>query len=78
MGQKAAAAGPAFLIAVGPAAAVLADAAVAAGLEAHRVFRVADADAAAVVVRSLVRAGDLVLLKGSRRLRLERILDIDS
>ncbi|NQU10689.1 UDP-N-acetylmuramoyl-tripeptide--D-alanyl-D-alanine ligase [bacterium] len=77
MGTRAAAAGLAFLVVVGASAAVLADAAVSAGLEVHRVFRVPDTDAAAIAVRSLARAGDLVLLKGSRRLRLERILEAD-
>ena len=64
------------LIAVGgePARA-LADAAVAAGMPRAKVIYVATSDAAADAAAALVQRGDLVLVKGSRGVRTERVVD---
>jgi UDP-N-acetylmuramoyl-tripeptide--D-alanyl-D-alanine ligase len=64
------------LIAVGgePARA-LAEAAVAAGMGRANVRYVATSDEAAEVAAALVRAGDLVLVKGSRGVRTDRVVD---
>jgi UDP-N-acetylmuramoyl-tripeptide--D-alanyl-D-alanine ligase len=61
------------LIAVGPQSKHLADAAAAEapGLEVHRAM---DAPHAAARIARLIRAGDLVLLKGSRGMHLEGVL----
>jgi UDP-N-acetylmuramoyl-tripeptide--D-alanyl-D-alanine ligase len=64
------------LVTVGGAPArALGLAAVAAGLAPEAVSHVDDSTAAAAVVASLVRAGDLVLVKGSRGIRLERVVE---
>ena len=55
-------------------AGVLSVAARGAGL--HRVFEFADVEAAAVAVGNFARAGDVVLLKASRAMRLERVAEV--
>jgi UDP-N-acetylmuramoyl-tripeptide--D-alanyl-D-alanine ligase len=59
------------LFAVGRMAAVVGDAARRAGL--MRVLEFADPDAAAGAVLQFARAGDVVLVKASRVLQLERV-----
>jgi UDP-N-acetylmuramoyl-tripeptide--D-alanyl-D-alanine ligase len=72
IGREAAAACE-ILVAVGGAdAALLADAARAAGLVDAAVYEAADADAAADLLRRLLRPGDVVLVKGSRGVGLDR------
>jgi UDP-N-acetylmuramoyl-tripeptide--D-alanyl-D-alanine ligase len=63
------------LVAVGPLAGFIADGAIAAGMSAAAVHRFTDAAAAAPAVASLVRERDLVLVKGSRGMRTEMIVD---
>ncbi len=63
-----------FLVTVGASARRIAGKAMEKGMEAHRVLSVGSADEATEVVRSLAKPGDLVLLKGSRKLQLEKIL----
>jgi UDP-N-acetylmuramoyl-tripeptide--D-alanyl-D-alanine ligase len=65
-----------LLVAVGCAdASRLADAARAAGLPADAVLRAGDATEAVEVVRDRLRAGDVVLVKGSRGVGLDRTVD---
>lgn len=67
---------PDALVAVGSdTARYVADEAVKRGYPAARVTCCADAADAAATVSALARAGDSVLLKASRGMRLERILD---
>jgi UDP-N-acetylmuramoyl-tripeptide--D-alanyl-D-alanine ligase len=73
-GRQAAELGIAQLFAVGGMAAVMGRAARAAGL--NRVFEFADVETAAAAVRSFVKPGDLVLVKASRAMRLERIAEL--
>ena len=75
IGKLAAQAGIALLVAVGPHARGIAEGAVAAGMAAQRVLPVVDATQAAGVLRWLLRDGDFVLLKGSRGMHLEKILE---
>jgi UDP-N-acetylmuramoyl-tripeptide--D-alanyl-D-alanine ligase len=76
VGRAAAAASLDLLIAVGgEAARTLADAAVAAGLPRARVQNVATSEAAADVVVSVIRPGDVVLVKGSRGVRTDRVVE---
>lgn len=63
------------LVAVGPLAGFIADGAIAAGMSAAAVQRFTDAAAAAPAVASLVRERDLVLVKGSRGMRTETVVD---
>jgi UDP-N-acetylmuramoyl-tripeptide--D-alanyl-D-alanine ligase len=75
-GRQAAAAGLDMLIAVGSApAAALAEAAVSAGMRADAVTHVATRDEAADVALSRIRAGDLVLVKGSRGIGTDLVVE---
>ena len=71
------AAGPVdLLIAVGGAPArALADAAVGAGLPQSAVLYFETSDEASASAVSLVRAGDLVLVKGSRGVQTDKVVD---
>lgn len=76
VGRAAAASGIEMLFAVGGAAAsAMAEAAVAAGMPAARVRYAASSEAAAEAVASVVRAGDLVLVKGSRGVKTDRVVE---
>jgi UDP-N-acetylmuramoyl-tripeptide--D-alanyl-D-alanine ligase len=75
-GGEAARAGLNELVVVGGARAqALANGAVQAGMPAGRVHHVADSTKAADLVVTLVRPGDLVLVKGSRGVRTEVVVD---
>jgi len=75
-GRAAAGAGLAQLVTVGgnPARA-FANAAVVAGMPASAVQHVATSDEAAGLVKAILRPGDLVLVKGSRGIRTDRVVD---
>lgn len=75
-GRAVEAAGITRLVTVGAtAAAVLAREAVAAGLDPRAVVHVADSDQAIGALASVVGEGDLVLVKGSRGIGLDRVVD---
>jgi len=74
VGRRVAELGVGQLFAIGKMAPVMARAARAAGL--NRVFEFADVETAASVVKSFVKAGDVVLLKASRATRIERIAEL--
>ncbi len=64
------------LVAIGgPAAGGYVDGAVAAGLPRQRLHRFVDSASAADAVAALVRAGDFVLVKGSRGIRTDVVAD---
>jgi len=65
----------AFLVTVGESARLIAQGAVAAGMETHRVLSLATAKQAGETLRELAHEADFVLIKGSRRLQLEQILE---
>jgi UDP-N-acetylmuramoyl-tripeptide--D-alanyl-D-alanine ligase len=73
IGRRAAEAGVGQLFAVGKMAAVTARAARSAGL--NRVLEFSDVESAAAALKSFVKSGDVLLLKGSRAARLERIAE---
>jgi UDP-N-acetylmuramoyl-tripeptide--D-alanyl-D-alanine ligase len=75
-GRAAAEAGLRLLVAIGgqPARA-MANSAVAAGMPASAVMYLEKSDQAASQVKSLLRAGDLVLVKGSRGIRTDLVVD---
>ncbi len=64
-----------WLVVVGQAAAGIVEGALASGLEPGRVSLVADVDAALDVLPARLRDGDVVLLKASRGIGLERVVD---
>jgi UDP-N-acetylmuramoyl-tripeptide--D-alanyl-D-alanine ligase len=64
-----------LLVVVGDGAAALAEAAVEAGLAADRVLRAPDADAALDTLRPRIRSGDAVLVKASRGIALDGLVD---
>jgi UDP-N-acetylmuramoyl-tripeptide--D-alanyl-D-alanine ligase len=76
VGRAAARAGVDLLIAVGgPAAAALAAAAVDAGLPRANVRHFATSDEAAAAAAGEIHSGDLVLVKGSRGVKTDRVVD---
>ncbi|HUJ12027.1 MAG TPA: UDP-N-acetylmuramoyl-tripeptide--D-alanyl-D-alanine ligase [Verrucomicrobiae bacterium] len=75
IGTIAAGCGLSWLVTVGESARLMAQAAVDAGMDADGVLSVATAQEAAQTLGVLVHEEDLVLIKGSRRLELERILE---
>jgi UDP-N-acetylmuramoyl-tripeptide--D-alanyl-D-alanine ligase len=64
-----------WLVAVGGDAEQLAQGAIKAGLPAERVRFFADSAEAGAFVAGIVTAGDLVLVKGSRGVRMERVVE---
>ncbi len=76
LGRAAAQSAPALLLAVGAFAAQTAAGAREAGLPAAAIATAPDAIAAAALLASWLRPGDLLLLKGSRGVRLERVLEM--
>jgi UDP-N-acetylmuramoyl-tripeptide--D-alanyl-D-alanine ligase len=75
-GQEAARAGISELIAVGGASArALAAGAISAGMPAARVHYAANSQEAADLAVTLVKPGDLILVKGSRGIRTEVVAD---
>ncbi|TFG54762.1 MAG: UDP-N-acetylmuramoyl-tripeptide--D-alanyl-D-alanine ligase [Candidatus Aminicenantes bacterium] len=74
-GEVAARAGWDVIVAVGPLAALIAEGAAGTGMSAAAIHRFADAEAATAAIPDIVRDGDLVLVKGSRGMRTETIVD---
>jgi UDP-N-acetylmuramoyl-tripeptide--D-alanyl-D-alanine ligase len=75
-GEEASRSGLALLITVGgPAATALAEGAVQGGMDTEAVHCVPNSAEAAELAASLVKPGDLVLIKGSRGIRTEVVVD---
>ncbi len=74
-GKDVVAAGWHWLVAIGPLSRRTAEAALQAGLEPGRCLCLADADEACRRVPDLIEPGDLVLVKGSRGMRTDRVTD---
>ena len=75
IGAKAATSGIGLLLAVGPLSLNSAQAAIAAGMESDQVHHLADAEAAADWLSRRVREEDLILVKGSRGVALEAVVE---
>lgn len=75
VGRRAAALSPAYLLAVGPNAGWYLEGAAAAGMSAADMGAVSSSGEAVAVIRETVRPGDLVLIKGSRGVEMERVVE---
>jgi UDP-N-acetylmuramoyl-tripeptide--D-alanyl-D-alanine ligase len=75
VGEVAAKAGVQLLAAFGPRSRALADAATAAGLPADRIFHTEELDALVAWARANLRATDFLLVKASRGMKLERLVE---
>ena len=64
-----------LLVVVGPEADGIVEGALSAGLDAGRIHHVADVDEALDVLRPRLRDGDAVLVKASRGIGLDRVVD---
>jgi len=73
---EAAAATVDLLIVVGPGARAIADGAIEAGLSPERVLRAGDPEEAHEVLAPRLAAGDIILVKASRGIALERLVDL--
>lgn len=63
------------LVVVGELGRMIGEGAKRCGLEAGRIREVPGSEAAIDVVRSLIRQGDVILIKGSRGVKMERIVE---
>lgn len=75
IGVEAARLGADYLLTVGALAAGIAEGALSAGMPADCVVAATDHGAAAERLREILRKGDVVLFKGSRGARMERVLE---
>ena len=75
LGARAFRAGVAWLAAFGPRSRGTAEAARAAGLDGGAAFHTEEAAALAAFVKERLRPGDVLLVKGSRGMRLERLVE---
>jgi UDP-N-acetylmuramoyl-tripeptide--D-alanyl-D-alanine ligase len=73
VGRAAAKAAPDLLLLVGPMTSTIADAARDAGFPSERIHLFATTDEAAEAVPPMVHAGDVILVKGSRSLAMEKV-----
>ena len=64
------------MVACGPLAASLAEGARRGGMEGARVLEVSDAAAAATTVKAMAKQGDVVLVKASRGVKLEQVVQV--
>ena len=74
LGFKIAEFGIDYLITVGEAAKHIAHAAKEAGMDDHRIAVFPKAESAGVFLQDKIKNGDLVLVKGSQSMRMERIV----
>jgi len=64
-----------LLITVGPGARAIAEGALDAGVTPGHVHHTVSTDEASAVLRTVMRSGDVILIKGSRALEMERIVE---
>lgn len=74
VGKKVAEIKPDFLVAIGPSTQFIVDEAIKAGMKKTRIFWVENVNKAAVVLKKILKKGDLFYLKGSLLRHLERVL----
>jgi UDP-N-acetylmuramoyl-tripeptide--D-alanyl-D-alanine ligase len=64
-----------LLVTVGPLSLHIADGAITSGMSPERIFSFQDSEEAAEHITGLLQDGDLVLVKGSRGIRTEKIVE---
>ena len=64
-----------FIVAAGPQSVALADEALKSGFDPKKIHLVKDSVEAGEALRHLVSAGDMVLVKGSRGMKMEKVFD---
>ncbi len=64
-----------LLITVGPRGRIIGETALRWGMGPDRVYLVEDADEAASLLESLIAPGDVILVKGSRAMQMERVVN---
>jgi UDP-N-acetylmuramoyl-tripeptide--D-alanyl-D-alanine ligase len=64
-----------FVIAAGPASKALVDEALKRGMNAKKIHPVKNSDEAGKLCRELAQAGDMVLVKGSRGMKMEKVFE---
>ena len=64
-----------ILMAAGPLSAHMAEGASSAGMSKERIFHFPDSEAAAKEIWSIVKEGDLILVKGSRGMKMDKVVD---
>lgn len=74
-GRQAAAAGWDVLVTIGERSRAMVEGALEAGMSEDRIYSFADSEEAAEKIWSIIREGDLILVKGSRGIKTERILE---
>lgn len=74
-GRQAVEAGWDVLVTIGEKSRAMAEGALEAGMSEDRVYSFADSEEAAEKIWSIIQEGDLILVKGSRGIKTERILE---
>jgi UDP-N-acetylmuramoyl-tripeptide--D-alanyl-D-alanine ligase len=62
------------LVTIGKRAEIIADEALACGFSAQRIMKLADRDSTTAYLKQNLRQGDVVLVKGSHGMRLDRMV----
>jgi len=74
IGRLAQKSGIELLVTVGERAGQIREAAIAAGMDEKNAIHFKDSDETAGMINGLIKSGDLILIKGSRRMKLENVL----
>ncbi len=64
-----------ILITIGPRAKLIADGAIINGFDKSKVFSFDSSDLAKIETQNIIQKGDLILIKGSNSMRLDRIVE---
>ena len=63
-----------ILVTVGELGRLIGEEALQAGMRQEYVFMVSDADEAGLLLEEIIHTGDVILVKGSRGIRLDRVV----
>ena len=74
-GKQVAQSGWNILVAAGPLSSHMVEGALSAGMKKEQTFHFENSTAAAGKIRSLIREGDLILVKGSRGMMMEKVIE---